>query len=59
MRTIPFTEGLAPAAPILAAFEINALVPDSPLFISGFVGTEFTDFTHYYLLGGFGLGMLW
>ncbi len=59
MRTIPFSEGLAPALPIQAAFEINALIPNSPVFVSGFAGTEFTDVISYRLVCGFGLGMLW
>ncbi|MEJ2662547.1 MAG: PEGA domain-containing protein [Spirochaetia bacterium] len=58
-RSAPFSEGFSIALPFQAAFELNALIPDSPVYISGIAAMEFNDINDFYLLTGFGLGILW
>ena len=59
MRSTTFDQGFALDIPFQAAFEIHAMLPETPIYISLLVGGEFEDLYNYYIMGGFGLGVVW
>jgi hypothetical protein len=59
LRSTPFSQRFAVDLPFRAAVEINALIPETPLYVSAIIGLEFEEINDYYILGGFGFGFLW
>jgi hypothetical protein len=59
MRSAAFSQDFALDLPLHAGFEINILIPQSPLYISGLLGMEYLDSDIVYILGGVGFGLLW
>ncbi len=59
IRSTPLSEYFAIALPLHAGFEINAQLPHTPLYVSGLLGMEYLDSESIYILGGFGLGLMW
>lgn len=59
MRTSPLNQGFAFDLPLHAGFEFNALLPHTPLYVSGLIAMEYLNEESIYLLCGLGLGMVW
>ena len=58
LRFDQFDERFRIDLPLQTALEMHWLFPDTQLFLSASVAGEFRDSQDYYLLGGFGLGIL-
>jgi hypothetical protein len=59
-RTVPFTSGsLSFATPFQAAAEVHWLMPGTHLVLSGIAMSEIEDYANFYLLGGFGFGLIY
>ncbi|MBN2533136.1 MAG: PEGA domain-containing protein [Spirochaetales bacterium] len=61
IRTTPFggKEAFGIHYPLLGAYELHMMVPDSSLFLSCIAGTEFESADNFYIMGGFGVGFIY
>jgi hypothetical protein len=58
LRSLPFNQGFGLDYPFQTAVEAHWLLPNTQLFLSTSLAGEFRNSQDYYLLGGFGLGIL-
>ncbi len=58
LRFDQFEDGFAVDLPLQTALEVHWLFPGTQLFLSAAVAGEIRHFQDYYLIGGFGLGIL-
>jgi hypothetical protein len=58
IRSIPFNEGFGLNLPIHAGLEAYYMIPDTQLFLSGVLTTEYESNDNYFISGGLGLGFI-
>ncbi len=58
MRTRPFKEGFAPDYPVSAGWEVNWILPNTGIILSGYLTGAFDPEKGYYLNAGGGVGVI-